>query len=156
MNTGNVLYSELGTSYLEQKSHHSDQEDQSTSDLFHLSPTTKTATTPTKGFDTSSSRMPLIRKRPRPILDVTKPTALKLLLDPPDCLCILARKHRSPLPLQAADQLARRSHMGEGQRRNGSLVNDEQHEDDDGGPREGRFGTCIGAVCSDTQRLGTA
>ena len=46
--------------------------------------------------------------------------------------------------------------MRESQRRNCSLIYDEQHEDHDGGPGEGHFGTCIGAVCSDAQGLGTA
>ena len=47
--------------------------------------------------------------------------------------------------------------MREGQRRDRGLIYNEQHEDHDGGPGEGRLGTCIvGAVCSDAQRLGAA
>ena len=46
--------------------------------------------------------------------------------------------------------------MRESQRRDRGLVDDEQHEDHDGGPGEGHFGACIGAVCSNAQRLGTA
>lgn len=98
---------------LKHKGHNSDQENQSASDLFHLSPATKATATPTKGFDTSSNRMPSIRKRPRFVMSITKPTALKLILDPPDRLCVLFREQCNPLTLQAADQLARRRHVSE-------------------------------------------
>ena len=87
--------------------------------------------------------MPSIWKWPCSVLDRTKPTALKLLLDPLNCLCIFGREKGNPLTLQAADQLARWSDMRESKRPNHSLVDDEQHEDDDGGPGEGYFCACI-------------
>lgn len=69
-------------------------------------------------------------------MDTTKTTALKLILDPPNCLCILIREQGTPLALQAADQLTWWGDMRESKRRNRSLVDDEQHEGDDGGPGE--------------------
>ena len=87
-------------------------------------------------------------------MSITKPTALKLILDPPDRLRVLFREQCNPLTLQAADQLARRRDVSESQRRNRSLVDDEQRKDNDGGPREGHLGTCVGAICAEAQALG--
>ena len=98
--------------------------------------------------------MPSIRKRPRSVLNIAETTAPKLLLDSPYRICVFTREQRAPLPLQATGQLACRDHVSESQRRNRSLVDDEQHEDDDGGPGKRRLGTCTGAICTDAQHLG--
>ena len=98
---------------LEQKSHNSNQKDQSTGDLFHLSPVTKTTPAPTKGLDASSSRMPPITKWPCSISDGTEATALEMILNPPDRQFVFVGEQSGPLTLQAADQLARRGDMSE-------------------------------------------
>lgn len=79
-------------SYLEQKGHNSNQQNQSRCDLLHLSPATQAAPIPPECFDTSSGSVASIWERPCPVLHIAQTTALELLLDPSDCIRVLGRE----------------------------------------------------------------
>ena len=98
---------------LEQEGHDSYQQNQAASDLLHLSPATHATRFSIKGIGTSSGIMASIWKRPCPVLHITKTTAVQMVLNSSDSICVLVREQGAPLTIQAADQFAWWSHMSE-------------------------------------------